>query len=82
MLNSNISTLKQARVCNVIDIINGQKITESEYPSTVRIGGYNNNRQMFMCSATFVSPSTMITAAHCTEFFGEWAKEFVLKRDP
>ena len=49
------------------DIVNGIVIDEEEYPSVVRISELINGSPVAGCTATFVSSSTMLTAAHCVE---------------
>jgi V8-like Glu-specific endopeptidase len=43
------------------ELFNGKTVAETDYPAVYKIGG---------CTGTFVSPSTMITAAHCVSTGG------------
>ena len=53
-------TAKKARATSSVKVTNGTQISDGDYPAVVRITIGN-----FACTATFVTRSIIITAAHC-----------------
>ncbi len=60
------------------DIVNGIEMEDSEMPAIVQIL-FAANGANAKCSAVFVSPNTMLTAAHCTEISGHLSKKIKIE---
>jgi hypothetical protein len=63
-----LTLLTLSAFCPVANaMINGQKVKNINFPAVVKIQIKDRDSQTYICTGTFISPTSILTAKHCLE---------------